>query len=254
MDVEKLFCGEGGYVFVSHSHHDIATVRTVRNQLEEKGLEPILFYLRSLDNLDGTGVPFLRKLIYDEINAREFFLYLDSENARRSAWVSEELDYVSRTAPQKIRRINIEKSNEEIIREINNMVNRMRIFLSYSRRDTEIAMRIRDALVRRDFRVYTDNDTRPDAAFSNTALTTIADSSIVLALITESSAGSPIVFKELELAYSQQKIILPIIIGDVKMSEELRFIICRMQNRRLPPVPTDEDINKIINDMKLIFN
>ena len=37
LDIEKWGLGEGGYVFLSHSHKDISEVRKIRNDLEEKG-------------------------------------------------------------------------------------------------------------------------------------------------------------------------------------------------------------------------
>ena len=73
---------DGGYVFISHSHKDIAEVRKLRNRLEENGFEPLCFYLKCLtdkDEVDG--------LIKREIDAREWFVYVDSPNARDSEWV-----------------------------------------------------------------------------------------------------------------------------------------------------------------------
>ena len=39
-----------GFVFISHSHKDIATVRRIRNKLESLGFEPLLFYLKCLSD------------------------------------------------------------------------------------------------------------------------------------------------------------------------------------------------------------
>ena len=78
MNVEKLFEGKGGYVFVSHSHLDIEKVRKIRNFLESEGIEPILFYLRCMDGGDEQKIGALKKLICDEIDAREFFLYINT--------------------------------------------------------------------------------------------------------------------------------------------------------------------------------
>lgn len=35
---------EGGWVFISHSHQDIDKVRYIRNRLEQRGFEPLLFF------------------------------------------------------------------------------------------------------------------------------------------------------------------------------------------------------------------
>ena len=69
MDIENLYKGKGGYVFVSHSHLDIEQVRKIRNFLEDSGMEPILFYLRSMDCEDKEKLKTLKRLIFDEIDA-----------------------------------------------------------------------------------------------------------------------------------------------------------------------------------------
>ncbi len=59
MEEEKV------YIFVSHSHKDIDKVRLVRNYLEEKGAEPILFFLKSVTDDNEVA-----DLIKREIDAR----------------------------------------------------------------------------------------------------------------------------------------------------------------------------------------
>ena len=80
---------EGGYVFISHAHKDIGAIRKIRNYLEDNGLEPICFYLRCLSDNDE-----ILDLIKREIDAREWFLLVDSENARQSKWVKTEVEYI----------------------------------------------------------------------------------------------------------------------------------------------------------------
>ena len=86
----------GAWIFVSHSLGDILQVRRVRNSLEELGHYPLLFYLRSLaddSEIDG--------LIRREIEARNFFLLCDSENARVSRWVQAEVRII-KSQPRKV--------------------------------------------------------------------------------------------------------------------------------------------------------
>ena len=54
---------EGAWVFVSHSHRDLEKVREIRNYLESKGRNPLLFYLKCLGDNDAR----LPELIRDEI-------------------------------------------------------------------------------------------------------------------------------------------------------------------------------------------
>ena len=249
-DIEKLFKGEGGYVFVSHSHLDIPTVRTVRNFLEEKGLEPILFYLRSLDGLEGKNDTFLKELIYNEIDARELFLYLDSKNARNSKWVREEYEYVKSNSPDKICVVDIEGDTEEILRKIDAVARRLRVFLSYARCDKELALRIKDELIKHDFRVYTDEDMRPDSSFHETTLEYISESNTVLMLLTEKSVQSKALFDELAYAYQMKKNIIPIIAGNVDLSTEQLFIIQNLMHCRVENDLNQNDVNKLINIIK----
>ena len=80
---EKLRKTKGGYIFLSHSHDDIEKVRKIRNALEKDGFEPLCFYLKCLEDDDE-----IADLIKREIDAREWFVFVDSENARKSRWVT----------------------------------------------------------------------------------------------------------------------------------------------------------------------
>ena len=71
---EKRMQKDGGWIFISHSHLDIELVRKIRNELEAKGFEPLLFYLKCLN--DDSEI---EDLIKREINEREWFIYVDSE-------------------------------------------------------------------------------------------------------------------------------------------------------------------------------
>ena len=86
--IEQIKNSEGGYIFISHSHKDIKKVRKIRNKLEDNGFEPLCFYLKCMN--DDTEI---EDLIKREIDAREWFLFVDSKNSRESKWVSLERDY-----------------------------------------------------------------------------------------------------------------------------------------------------------------
>jgi hypothetical protein len=81
---------DGAWVFVSHSHKDLKKVREIRNRLEQEGHKPLLFYLKCLEEADAR----LPQLIKDEIEARTWFVLCDSESARASNWVAEEMRIV----------------------------------------------------------------------------------------------------------------------------------------------------------------
>ena len=47
--------GQGAWIFVSHSHRDLEKVREIRNELERRGCNPLLFFLKCLDADNGAG-------------------------------------------------------------------------------------------------------------------------------------------------------------------------------------------------------
>ena len=102
MEEEKV------YIFISHSHKDIEKVRLVRNYLENRGSEPILFFLKSVTDDNEVA-----DLIKREIDARLWFLYCRSDNAERSNWVRTELEYIRQTGKQNCMEIDLDKLQGE---------------------------------------------------------------------------------------------------------------------------------------------
>ena len=134
---EKLTKTDGGYIFVSHSHNDIKKVRIIRNRLENYGFEPLCFYLKCLD--DDSEI---EDLIKREIDAREWFLFINSENSRKSKWVNKEREYIELTNCKKIITVDLD-DDTEIEKMIDKLCHNLRIFISYSTKDYTIAHRIR---------------------------------------------------------------------------------------------------------------
>lgn len=92
------------YIFFSHSQNDIEKVRQVRDYLENHDFEPILFNLKCLTDKDE-----LTDLVRREIEARKWFLYLDSADARMSPRVQAELSYARDTQKKHIFKVNLEQ-------------------------------------------------------------------------------------------------------------------------------------------------
>ena len=94
---------EGGFVFVSHSHADIAQVRQLRNALEQAGFEPLCFYLKCMDKCEEDPAlrEELRSLLLREIDAREWFVYVNSKHSENSSWVQYERDCVAKSGNKK---------------------------------------------------------------------------------------------------------------------------------------------------------
>ena len=143
-----------GYVFVSHNHKDIKIVRSIRNQLEQGGFEPILFYLKCMDT-ENADTQLLKQLIHHEIEVRKWFLYIDSINARQSKWVQDELEYIrSNSGDHVIKSIDINNMNESEIRsEIAKMMQAIRFFLVYSMPEYELVRSFADDLSANDLQI-----------------------------------------------------------------------------------------------------
>src|SRR5438034_10997417 len=95
MDPAPVAAPEGAWIFLSHSNHDWRAVREIRNVLEARGHRPLLFFLKCLNDHSE-----LHDLIKREIEARTWFLLCDSENAKKSRWVRDEVTLI-RSMPDK---------------------------------------------------------------------------------------------------------------------------------------------------------
>lgn len=87
----------GAWIFVSHSNRDIEKVREIRNELERRGHNPVLFFLKCMETTEADD-RLLWQLIEREIKAREWFILCDSPNARNSAAVLREMELVKSIA------------------------------------------------------------------------------------------------------------------------------------------------------------
>jgi hypothetical protein len=231
-------------------------VRSVRNLLEEKGFEPILFYLKSLDDGNQDNTEFLRSLIYNEIDAREFFLYLDSENARKSEWVRQELEYIEKYAPHKLTTVDLEENEDGIKKKIEALASHMRIFISYSIQDKEVAQKIKKMLVNSDFRVYDTLDIPPGVEWELNATNMINEASkegIILFIVSENSTKSKMVHDELEYALKIHARILPIFVDecylDAKQNPTL-FAIRNYQGFFFENTQSDEEIKNLVKTLR----
>lgn len=135
------------WVFLSHSNQDFEKVRILRNKMEENGLRPLMFFLKCLDTDEEVF-----ELLKREIDVRPRFFLCDSKNARKSKWVQKEIEYILSKNRQYIT-VNLDDpdSFDENIQEIKR---RSQVFLSYSRKDHEIAEQIRKGLTNAGFIVH----------------------------------------------------------------------------------------------------
>ena len=244
---EKLNKTKGGYIFLSHSHEDIVKVREIRNQLEMDGFEPLCFYLKCLD--DDSEI---EDLIKREIDAREWFVFVNSENSRKSRWVTLEREYIAKTNSKKIITVDID-DEQSVADAIHKISHNLRVYISYSNRDRALAQRIRDGLQKRDYLVFFAPDDIPAGVeYASTIANAIVEASqdgCVVALITADSVKSEWVKRELVLADHQGGNIIPILVGDVELDGVFQFLLYNAPTYALSANPTDEEIGDMIEQI-----
>lgn len=244
---DKFKKAKGGYIFLSHSHDDIEKVREIRNSLEKDGFEPLCFYLKCLD--DDSEI---EDLIKREIDAREWFVFVNSENSRKSKWVTLEREYITKTDSKKIITVNIDDA-DDISKTIQKITHNLRVFISYSSKDMELARRIKDKLEEKDYLVFFAPDSIPNgSSYSQVIINAITEASqegCVMVLLTREAMESVWVSREVERAIAHGGTIVPVAVGDVKLTGEFEFYLCKNQIYTLSETPTDEEIDQMINKL-----
>ena len=247
MNNENEKSGHGGWVFLSHSHRDIDEVRKVRNKFEELGFEPLMFYLKCLSDKDE-----IEELIKREIEERDWFVYLDSPNARNSTWVKTEREYIESLKDKNVFTIDLNADISTQIDLIRHITNQMKVFISYSYRDKALCDRIRAKLLCKDMRVFDEKDISAGANYLETVSNNIKEachSGFVIVLITENSCNSYFVTHEIDYTIRNNGKIIPVYVGDVIVSNELIYHLGGIQGVHISQEPTEEELDNLIEQM-----
>lgn len=222
---------ENKYIFISHSHADLTKVRLVRNTFEDRGYEPILFYLHSLSDENE-----ITDLIKREIDARLWFCLCDSQNARKSRWVQSELNYVKEQGKRTLATIDIDKIGALEVAEQKRIVNLTvdsfsranSVFLSYAHSDAAAAEKIIEVLNGFGFHVWNYlNDILVGDFWMTSIENAIRDSKYYFILVSEQSMNSSYVSHEISRAITEGKTIIPIFIDESATKQNM------MGNREL---------------------
>ena len=242
----KLQKLKGGYIFLSHSHADIEQVRKIRNQLEEDGFEPLCFYLKCLD--DDSEI---EELIKREIDAREWFLFVDSENSRKSKWVTLEREYIQKNNRKKILRIDV--NNPQSVRNaIEKLLRHLRIYLINSGIDRQVAERIKSKLQEKDYLVFTaaDNPVKHTVfwrRWNQRVITEASKEGCVIALLSQTSVQSIIIKYLIRYTIRKKGNVIPVILGDVQMDADYSNLLTSRRAYFLSQDPTDDEIDEMID-------
>lgn len=156
------------WVFLSHSHDDYEKVRMVRDMLEDQHMRPLMFFLKCLNDHDE-----IDSLIKREIDCRTRFILCDSENARKSDWVKEEVEYI-KSQDRICETIDLDMPIEEIKKALSEFKRRATLFISYNRENQNLAKSVYERLSKYDFQVFVDMDLlRPGDDYLKTVISSL---------------------------------------------------------------------------------
>lgn len=236
--------GNGGYVFISHSHKDINKVRVLRNLMEENGFEPLCFFLKCLTENDE-----IEDLIKREIDSREWFVFVNSPNSQQSEWVSKERNYIMSSFTKSIITVDVDEINENIV---NKIMKTLRVFISYSHKDARYMRELKKALIKKDLKVFTDEDIDVGDIFTLSIHEKIKEAAMfgcIIHLYTSDSLSSQHVHQELMAAIKYDGIIVPVIIGneDDVLIDSLPLPLKNLKFCYLGKNPTGDDYDECVD-------
>ena len=233
----------GCWIFLSHSSKDIRKVRVIRNAFEKNGQNPLAFHLRCLSTETDEGRAELDNLIKREIDAREWFVFCESEAAEASEYVRMEKDYIKNRPNKKIWTIDMSMSEKELVARVDEICRDITVFLSYKTADChELVDNLVDCLVRMDFDVRGHQSLLPGHSWHHDVKRDIKDaanSGFIVVLLTERYAQSVYCTYELReiMKYYTKARIITIVIGGAVLPEFARHL----PTYRIPHAPTPED-------------
>lgn len=207
-----------GSIFVSYSHKDIDQVREIRNYLESMGIEPIMLYLRCMDDAKFLDRYHLSRLIIREIRARDWFLYIDSPNARASKWVQSELKYAMMAKDKHVIILNLEEGLSAIRKKLTAITRSMRVYMTFFVDSVTEYNLMRDEFFRQDFYVIDRNETFKKEEYTHLDERDMMNVSLVLKngifvpLITRRNLVRDALYNQMEYAYSHpDTIVFPVV-------------------------------------------
>ena len=194
-------------IFLSHSSKDIQKVRQIRDILESLDYEPLLFYLKCLDDDNENLEAFIKK----EIEARNIFIYCKSESSEKSKWVQKELEYIKSFDAKRLFTIDITRPFKDtmvqLLQSVTDIVKKNRIFISCSRNspDRELGDVLEKFLTEQNFDVvrYRDVSYLKDLEQDGVHTRALSEAHTFLAIISPNSRKSVYCTGELECVLAE---------------------------------------------------
>lgn len=240
----------GCWIFISHSSADIEKIRIIRNEFEKYGQNPLAFHLKCLSADTTEGAAEIDNLIKREIMAREWFVYCESENAKKSHYVQMERDFVHSCSKKMIWKINLSEDIEKILLQVKNICCSIQVFLSYSHVDMNFANCFANALKEKDYGVWcADNIVDAfDCNFDiNNTLKQIIKKGFVCLLLTSNSINSMWIDYEAKFARENGATLILLIFDNVIDYNSAYQKYKTIHIYHIPTIPKEEDIYLIVN-------
>ena len=250
-------------IFLSHSHKDRDKVRKIRDILEALECEPLIFFLKCLDDKNAE----LEQFIKDEIEARNIFVYCKSRNAEKSKWVKKELDYINSFDKKRLYTIDIENNFSlsliSFLQTIAQILKRNRIFISYSKRDRITLGALTEFLITNDYHVQ-EIDYSFDASLAkmdkmNKSTIQAINEGIYLFVYSNDALQSDWWINEVEYTLfhaNKDSIIIPVYIN--KKHDDLQYYPMQRLFDKSPLEisvhPTDEELDNLLNHIITLTN
>ena len=253
-------------IFLSHSHKDFEKVRKIRDILETLDCEPLIFYLKCLDDSNAELEQFIKK----EIEARNIFIYCKSQNAENSAWVQKELEYIKSFDSKRLYTIDIEngfsRSLIYFLQTLTDILVKNRAYISHAPCDQDIFNRLADRLELNGYQILNiERSDNPGADFAEYVPGAIADTmgeGIFIALFSANTAESRGYINEIHAAFtamSQKKgkiLVLAVDDGNgiPEMPDVYRYFLGRNYVHVISRNPTDAELDALLNRLIEIAN
>jgi len=255
--------GEGAWIFVSHSHKDLEKVRFIRNEFEKRGHNPLLFFLKCLNDESE-----LDNLIKREIAERNWFILCDSPNARDSKWVQEEVKMIKSLEGKVFKTINLEDDIEKQINVITKFSKRSTVFISHTSKDAKIGQKLISTLKKHDFGVFDYNEgIQTPKDWKKTIRNAIDDAiaqGFVVFLISKNTFESKYAIEEIAYALEKNALVVPVLIEEkgldtlfhsdlFKIDNKGKYVLDRLkyiQFFQLDHSNIDESIEKLVLELK----
>ena len=239
----------GCWIFLSHSSKDIEKIRMIRNEFENCGQNPLAFHLKCMSTDTKQKKEELLNLIHREIDARDWFVYCESNNAKNSEYVQDERNYIQQSGKDKIWTIDLSKSDEEIKKRVHEISKDLEVFISYAHSDINFAYALADALAEKDYSVWTDRNLSDNSNWQEQIANSISNAAshgFVIAIISQNTIKSAFCLKELTFALSKNSEIIPIMLGDFELPSILIYHLKDLPCLKISENPTKDDVDFIV--------